>query len=179
MNKNLKFQILSILTLIIPVNIFVIGNYLGAGIQFSLSKYQITYMGSSTITIFRDITYLMDGIYSNKTALSVFIWLLGVITLIFGIFFIWFISHENNKNIKITGILIILSALLFLVSTTVQYGLFFNGPAGIVIPIGLPVLFVIGGWMYWEGVKDKVRDQEEEVQGVGEENWLRPSDPPW
>jgi len=41
--------------------------------------------------------------------------------------------------------------------------------AGIAIPIGLPVLFVIGGWMYSEGRKEEAWDEEEEVQGVAEE----------
>jgi hypothetical protein len=37
-----------------------------------------------------------------------------------------------------------------------------------VIPIGLPVLFVIGGWMYMEGQKKEAGDEEEEVQEIDE-----------
>jgi hypothetical protein len=43
---------------------------------------------------------------------------------------------------------------------------FHSSPAGIAIPIGLPVLFVIGGWMYMEGQKEEAGDEKEEVQGV-------------
>ena len=160
-------QILSVITLIIPINIFVIGDYLGASIQFPLLKYQITYMGSSTVTILHDFNYVISGIYTSKTAVSVFIWFFGVLILLLGIILIWVKSHENIKIFKTTGILIMASALLFLVSTIVQYGLFFNGPAGIAIPIGLPVLFVIGSWIYWEGVQGKTMDDM--VQGVAEE----------
>ena len=43
-------------------------------------------------------------------------------------------------------------------------------PAGIAIPIGLPVLFVIGGWMFMEGQKEEeAGDKERDVQGVVEE----------
>jgi hypothetical protein len=42
-------------------------------------------------------------------------------------------------------------------------------PAGTAIPIGLPVLFVIGGWMYMEGRKEEAGDEEGEVQGISEE----------
>ena len=33
------------------------------------------------------------------------------------------------------------------------------------IPIGLPVLIVIGGWMYMEGRKVEAGDEEDEVEG--------------
>ena len=38
-----------------------------------------------------------------------------------------------------------------------------------VIPIGLPVLFVTGGWMYREGRKVEAGDEEEEDQWISEE----------
>jgi len=166
MKKFQKLQILSILILIIPINIYVIGDYLGAGIQFPLVKYQISYMGSFTITILRDINYILNGTFTNKTALSVFIWFLGVIALISGIILIWIKYKDNIKNIKIAGILILLSAIFFLVSIVLQYGPFFNGPAGVAIPIGLPVLFVIGGWIYMGGYKNQEKEIEDE--GFGE-----------
>ena len=164
MNKNFKIRILSILTLFLPMNIFVIGDYLGAGIQFPLIKYQITYMGSMAITIFRDITYILNGVYTNKTTLSVIVWVLGVLVLVLGIVIIWVKIDKNNNNLKLTGILIITSAFLFLSSTIIQYGPLFKGPAGLAIPIGLPVLFVIGGWMYHEGCKEKEADKVESEQ---------------
>lgn len=37
------------------------------------------------------------------------------------------------------------------------------------IPIGLPDLFVIGGWIFMEGQKEEVVDEEEEVKGIVEE----------
>ena len=34
------------------------------------------------------------------------------------------------------------------------------------IPPGLPVLFVIGGWMYMEGQKEEAGAEGNEVQGI-------------
>jgi hypothetical protein len=165
MEKLLKLKIVSILTLIIPISIFVVGDFLGAGIQFPLFKIQITYMGSFIITIFRDLNYIMNGTLSGRTALSVLIWFLGIIILIIGIILIWNKCKENTKIIKITGILIIFSAILFLISTILQYGLFLNGPAGIAIPVGLPVIFVIGGWIFYEGCHESLKKIEVESSG--------------
>jgi len=102
-------QILSVITLIIPINVFIIGDYPGASIQFPLLKYQITYMGSSTVTILHDFNYVIIGIYTNKTAESVSIWFLGVLILLSGINLIWVKSHENIKIFKTTGILIMVN----------------------------------------------------------------------
>ncbi len=45
-----------------------------------------------------------------------------------------------------------LGCALLMVSTMVQYGPFFNGPAGIAIPIGLPVLIVIGYFLWKDAI---------------------------
>jgi hypothetical protein len=165
MEKFLKLRFLSVLTLIIPINILVIGDYLGAGIQFPLIKYQVTYLGSFFVTIFRDLNYIMMGVYTSNTAYSVFVWFLGVLFLILGVILMWIISYDNAKSAKTAGVLIIISAVFFLISTILQYGLFFNGPAGIAIPIGFPVLFVIGWWIYHDGFKDHDAEIEDEESG--------------
>ena len=46
---------------------------------------------------------------------------------------------------------------------------FHSFAVGIAIPIGLPVLIVIGGWMFMEGRKEEVGDEEDEVQGIDDE----------
>ena len=120
MKNLLKLQVLSIITLIIPVNIYVIGDYLGAGIQFPLLRYQITYMGSFIVTVFRDLNYIMNGTFSSRTSISVVIWVSGVIFLVIGIIRIWTKSRENNNPVKTAGILVTLSALLFLCSIILQ-----------------------------------------------------------
>ena len=42
-------------------------------------------------------------------------------------------------------------------------------PAVNTIPIGLPVLFVVGGWMYGVGAKVGGWDEVDMVQGIAEE----------
>ena len=41
-----KEQIFSLITLVIPINIYIIGNFLGAGLQTPLFRFQITGYGS-------------------------------------------------------------------------------------------------------------------------------------
>jgi len=38
------------------------------------------------------------------------------------------------------------------------------------ISIGIPVLFVIGCWMYMEGQKEEVGDEEDVGQGIAKES---------
>jgi len=148
-NKNdlIKFQILSLLTLLVPINIYVIGNYYGAGVQFAVFRYQESYLGSIFITFFRDINYVLNGTITNKSAISIFIWFFGVIFLILAICLILILNDKNNK-IQNSGIFIILAAIFFLLSLIIQYGPLLSGPAGTTIPIGIPVLIIIGLYIF-------------------------------
>ena len=51
-----------------------------------------------------------------------------------------------------------------------QFGPYFHGPVGIAIPIGIPLMFVIGGWMYMEGQKEEAGNEDQDVQGIDEES---------
>jgi len=104
-----RFNIPSIipwLLLVIPINIYVIGDWLGAGVQWSLFRYQQTYLGSNLILINQDIQYILDGFISGKTTLSVLFWITAVIFL----FLILLVSdsHQGKSGIRHTGILCIL-----------------------------------------------------------------------
>jgi hypothetical protein len=43
---------------VIPLNIFIISNDIGFGLQWIFFRYQITYLGSSTIPITADLNYM-------------------------------------------------------------------------------------------------------------------------
>jgi len=163
-----KEQIFSIIALMIPINIYIIGDFLGAGFQTSLFKFQISSYGSSFILVTRDLSYVISGIYKGQTALSTLLWVIGVCFLVSSIFILFLESGASDNLKKRSGTLIIIAGILFISSIIVQYGPFFHGPAGTAIPIGLPVLFVIGGWMYMEGRKEEVGDEVQEVQGIDE-----------
>ena len=161
----------------LPINIYIIGDFLGAGVQFALVRFQISYQGNSILYVTNDLNYVLLGIYQNLSALSVIFWIIGVLLLVFAIVLL----HISKINISIirkrVGLLILTTTILFLASLISQYGPIFHGPAGTAIPIGLPVLFVIGGWMYMEGQKEEAGDEEEEEQVIDEESPVRFYDP--
>ena len=151
----------------IPLNLYIIGKNFGFGIQWSLFLYQES-VSNNYVSIFQNINYIIYGYYTGMTALSVWLWMLGAILMIIALVSTFAIKSDMLYSSKMTGIIIFCSGLVFLFSIIVQYGPLFHGPAGTAIPIGLPVLFVIGGWMYMEGQKEEAGDDEEEVQEIGE-----------
>ena len=108
-----KEQIFSLITLVIPINIYIIGNFLGAGLQTPLFRFQITGYGSSFIPITQDLFYIISGIYKGKTALSIFFWVIGVCFLVSTILFLFLEAGTSYKVKKRSGTLIIIAGILF------------------------------------------------------------------
>jgi hypothetical protein len=131
-----------VITLLIPVNIYIIGDWMGTGIQWALLRYQDTYLGRNVISIFTDSGYIVQGIFHGRTALSTGVWSLGALLLVLDLLITLILDREKSKRIR--GYLLISGSLLFLLSNVIQYGILFHGPAGIVIPIGIPALLVMG-----------------------------------
>jgi hypothetical protein len=76
-----RFRISSILQLFlffIPMNIYVIGEELGSGIQWFFFRYQQTTMGSGLVLLNREIVYVAKGFLTGKSAISIYLWLVGV-----------------------------------------------------------------------------------------------------
>ena len=61
MDKYKISLLLQCLVFLIPINIYVIGDWLGTGVQWALFRYQQTYMGDSLILVTRGITLVLDG----------------------------------------------------------------------------------------------------------------------
>ena len=84
-NRMNKFKIsllLQCLVFLIPVNIYVIGDWLGTGVQWVLFRYQQTYLGNSLILITREITFVLSGTISGRSAISIALWAIGVLLFI-------------------------------------------------------------------------------------------------
>lgn len=169
MKKISWFRIFALISLFIPITIFVIGDYLGVGIQFPTFRFQESYLGISIIPINKEWEYILKGLIRSKSAISIALWIIGLLLIIASLLVTFYNNCRESKKFKFAGIFLCSAAILFLISLFMQYGPLFHGPAGIAIPIGLPVLFVIGGWMYMEGRKEEVGDDEEEVQEIEEE----------
>ena len=141
-------KILPWLLFFIPLNIYVIGEWLGTGVQWALFRYQESYLGPSLIFANQDLQYILDGYISGKTALSVLFWITGLIFLVLAVFIC---SGDRGKaGTRPSGILCVFCGSTFLIADVIQYGIFLHGPAGICIPVGIPLIFIVGGWLYFE-----------------------------
>jgi len=142
-------RILPWLLFVIPLNIYIIGDWMGTGVQWALFRYQQTYMGSNVIFLNQDVQYILDGFIRGKTTLFVLFWLLGVLFLVLVV-----LVSENTPGkagTRHVGILCVLCGTSFVMGDFIQYGILMHGPAGICIPIGIPVFLVAGISLYFLG----------------------------
>lgn len=135
-----------ILIFFLPVNIYVIGDFLGSGIQWAFLRYQQTYLGISVISIFYDIQYVMSGLFSGRTALYIILWSIGACILVLTLILV-VMKIKKEIRIKQEGILLVAGGAAFLCADFAQYGLFLNGPSGYVVPIGVPLIWFVGWWI--------------------------------
>ncbi|MFA4876914.1 MAG: glycosyltransferase family 39 protein [Methanoregula sp.] len=151
MNRFRLPLLLQGLTFLIPLNIYAIGLGMGSGIQWALLRYQTSYAGVSFITVTHEWGYLFSGMIAGRSALSILAGVCGTCLLMASMGFI-IVSYLYNteKWVKPAAILTIIAGASFLISSLLQYGFFLNGPAGFVIPIGIPLVFFIG-WIMFSG----------------------------
>jgi hypothetical protein len=87
--------------------------------------------------------YIIKGVYTGKTAVSILFWAIGTIlltsTTIFGLIFLSN-DYNNFEQWILRGLLG--SCLCFIVSCMYQYGVFFSGPAGISLPFGIVLMIM-------------------------------------
>jgi len=133
----------------LPVNIYIIGNWLGVGVQWSLFRYQQTYLGDSSIVFYKDLFYVLNGTLTGKSMIAAEISFTATCVIIVATILLLIANMKYNRNWeKYSAILTLSSGSLFLLSDAIQYGVFINGPAGLVIPIGLPAILFAGVLIY-------------------------------
>jgi hypothetical protein len=151
MNKFKISLLLQCLVFLIPVNIYVIGDWLGTGVQWVLFRYQQTYLGNSLILITREITFVLSGTISGRSAISITLWAIGVFLFIVATFLVILANfNKDSPLIKKASFFTIAGGIIIAVSTLVQYGFLLNSPSGFVLPVGIPIILIIGWWMYQE-----------------------------
>lgn len=97
------------------------------------------------ITIVQDISYVISGIYSGRTAISIVLWIIASIFLVVATLKHLIRMDDGDLNyLKQTGFLIIGAGIMYVVSCIAQFGLFFNGSAGISMPTGGFFLMLLG-----------------------------------
>jgi hypothetical protein len=93
----------------------------------------------------QDISYVTSGIYSGRTALSILVWITGSIFLGTGTL-INLIRPDcfNHYYPQLSGFLLIVAGVSYVVSSIAQFGPFLNGSAGISMPFGGFALMLLG-----------------------------------
>jgi hypothetical protein len=135
-------------TLILPVNIYIIGGTIGAGIQFPFLRYQETYLGTNIITILRDLDYITSGLIGGRSALSILLWVLGTALLVAAVVYFAARRHEGYESFrKPLALLVAGGAVAYLLSCVAQYGPLFHGPAGLSVPVGVPLILAVAWYI--------------------------------
>ena len=147
-----KFKIpliLQILIFLIPLNIYVIGDWMGSGIQGLFFRYHQTNIGNSLIVLNREIGFVLNGTITGKSAYASVIWCIGVAFICLAtLMIIYAYLRKEPLFIKHSTFLNAGGALLFLLSVIIQYGIFLHGPTGIAIPLGIPVILGVAYMQY-------------------------------
>lgn len=141
--------ILQIAVFIIPMNIYVIGDWIGTGIQWVLFRY-INYQDKISILILpREISFITSGILIGKSAFASILWATGAVLFVVATFLIMYGTIVIDPAFTKKGVFVNLGgAVLFLLSIFLQYGISLHSPAGIAIPFGIIILFIIAFWQY-------------------------------
>ena len=157
--------IFGLLLFLVPQNIYVIGDRLATGIQWALFRYQVSDLGNSLILASRDLYYVTAGILKGATAISTVVWLCGAVLLVAAFCLLAISALRPARLVRPAGLAILASGILFLLADIVQYGIAFNNMHGYALPVGVPLVLVVGVWCYREGVDIPPTDAPKECSG--------------
>jgi len=117
------------------------GNNTGVGIQWPFFRFEITPAGMGFFPITNSLLFVQPGI----SAISQFFLFFGVVSLVISYVMLY---YRATKTAREAGLLTLLGAILILCSSITEHGVFFSGPAGISVPVGVPLILVLGIMMY-------------------------------
>jgi hypothetical protein len=153
---------LQVFLFLVPMNIYLIGNGIGSGIQWLLFRYTSSYLGNGFVLLSREIQLVESGVLSGKTGLSIGVWGLAAgIIVIATILAIYAYFEGEPSYIRCSAILNFSSAVLVILALVLQYGVSLNGPSGISVPLGIPVILIVAVVQYY-GLFSEF-DPEEEI----------------
>lgn len=164
------FLLLLTILIFLPVEIYVVGDWLGAGVHFPLMKWQLSFIDFSThmgvrsntmlITLTQEFSYLSRFGLTLRNLLNLLFWAAGSLALALAACTEAAVAMEYRPfggMRRILGILVMFAGVLFLLSIVSLYGITFSGPAGFSIPLGAAMLLVIG-WFLWRRAEEDERE---------------------
>lgn len=160
MRRYLVFFALCLIFFVLPLQIFIIGGSTGIGIQGAVYRYQTSGYGTYFIPLTREITFILNGTLSGRTALSVILWVSGTAILACTTIFAFLHVDDTTENYyrQVAGGLIA-ACVPYLGSCIAQYGILLHGSAGFSLPAGIIAIpcWIIILYYYRHASK---RDQE-------------------
>lgn len=146
---------LQCLILLIPLNVSMWGDWLLVNVQWALVRYQQSPYGPSIIPIYKDILYIVQGQTTGiYNILAASLWATGSVLLLLALL-LTLVAWVNERPglIRTASILTLCSGVLFCFSALGRF------MGGFSIPIGVPIIFLIGWWMYQQ--KSDPEDDED------------------
>lgn len=161
MNRLRIPLILQCLVFLIPLNIFMWGDWIIVDLQWAFFRYQSSPYGESLIPLYKDINYILLGQTTGfHPILAVVFWVAGGILLVAGLLCIIFAYFNKRSDlIRKTSVLTILAGIFFGLSAIERFS------GGFAIPVGVPVILIIGWWMYREKYEpDQILDEPDDKE---------------
>ncbi len=155
-----------VLIFLIPLNIYMWGEWLLVDVQWALFRYQQSEYGTSLILGYKDILYIYlgqnTGWYNIAAALF---WTTGAVILLIGLYItIIACIEQNSEKIRTASYFTLSGGTLLCLSAICR---FFGGFA---IPVGVPVILILGWWIYQGNFEadDTGQESDEEEESAPE-----------
>jgi hypothetical protein len=156
--------LLQCLILVIPLNVYMWGDWFLVNVQWALVRYQQSPYGPSIIPGYKDILYIVQGQTTGMySILAASFWAIGSVLLLLALL-LTLIAWVNERPglTRTASILTLCSGVLFCFSALGRF------MGGFSIPIGVPIILLIGWWMYQqkpEPEEDEDSPDDEETTG--------------
>jgi hypothetical protein len=139
--SSLAFQCLIFL---IPLNIYMWGDYLLVSLQWALFRVQQSEYGNSLILGYKDIVYVYlgqnTGIFNIAAAC---LWATGSVILLIGLIItIYAYTQETASLLARASLFTLGGGIILALSAACRF------QGGFAIPVGVPIILIIGWWMY-------------------------------
>jgi hypothetical protein len=152
MDKFRSSLIFQCLIFLIPLNIYMWGDWLLVDVQWAFFRFQQSELGNSLILGHKDRLYiylgLNTGIYNIAAA---GLWTIGSIVLFVGLIITIYAAYvkEEPSLLKKSSIFTITGGIILGLSAVFRF------EGGFAIPIGVPIILVIGWWIYHKSSNDE------------------------
>ena len=150
------------LALLIPLNIYMWGDWLLVNLQWAFFRFQTSANGSCLIPLNRDIDYILLGYTTGiHNILAALFWTAGGLLLLSGFLVtVYACSLEEVRHIRLASFFTLGAGILFGISALERF------TAGFAIPLGLPIIFITAWIMYQQQLEpdegDDSSDNDEE-----------------